>query len=162
MNDEWWIGDDVERSDHCLILLLPRNFLGTAEQNLENPQTERPIFGPRFERGTSRIRSTRVNQSTTTFGVVFVICVHTQWLIELLGLHEIYKLFVPACIDPTVYAMYNRPKWQRFISEQLNTILLRRSVWTSWFLFSRNFTFLKKGICIWSSMLLRFTYENII
>jgi hypothetical protein len=65
-------------------------FLERQSKNLENPQTERPVFGPRFERGTSRIRSRRVTQSTTTFGVVFVICVHTQRLIELLGLHEIY------------------------------------------------------------------------
>jgi hypothetical protein len=44
--------------------------LGT-EINHEKPQSGQPVYGSRFEHGTTRIQSTSVNQSTTT---VFLVC----------------------------------------------------------------------------------------
>jgi hypothetical protein len=54
---------------------------------------------------------------------VIVIWIHTQWPIVLSGLYKIYRCFELACIDSIVWVMYNRPKWQRFRLEHLDTIL---------------------------------------
>jgi hypothetical protein len=45
--------------------VLSRHLSGGTEGNHEKPQSGWPVFGPRFETWTSRIRSRRVNHSTT-------------------------------------------------------------------------------------------------
>jgi hypothetical protein len=49
--------------------VVSRHFPGGAEGNHEKSQSLWPVSGPRFEPGTSRIRSRSVNHLTMTLGV---------------------------------------------------------------------------------------------
>jgi hypothetical protein len=48
------------------------NLFGHIKENYGTPQLRHPVFGPRFELETSRIRNKTFTQSTTAFG--FIIC----------------------------------------------------------------------------------------
>jgi hypothetical protein len=74
MIGKWWIGKDVKGSSRYPIL---RYCLGTCLERLRKTTKNLRIVvsGPRFETGTSRIRSRSVNRWTTTFTPAF----HKTW-----------------------------------------------------------------------------------
>jgi hypothetical protein len=57
-------GDEVVAYFKVISRYLPVDI----KENHEKPQSEYSVSEPRFESGTSRIRSSSVNHSTTTFG----------------------------------------------------------------------------------------------
>jgi hypothetical protein len=65
---EWWIGKDLQGSGRDQILRYYPGICLDGLRNTTNIKSALPVSGPRFEPGTSKIRSSAVNHSTTTFG----------------------------------------------------------------------------------------------
>jgi hypothetical protein len=59
--------EEVVVQCNVLSLYLPERTV----ENYEEPQSGKPVYEPRFESGTSRMQSRSVNNSTTTFGLLF-------------------------------------------------------------------------------------------
>jgi hypothetical protein len=68
MIGERWIGEEVEGRGRVLYRILSLHLPGGTEERHEQPYWGQPVSGPRFEPGTSQIRSRNVIYATTTFG----------------------------------------------------------------------------------------------
>jgi hypothetical protein len=64
------VSNELERmwKEAVVVKVLSQHLPGGTEENHEKPQYEELVSRPRFEHGTSRIRSRSANHSTTMFG----------------------------------------------------------------------------------------------
>jgi hypothetical protein len=108
------VNDEFERmwkkSALALCYVLSQNLPVGTEENHEEPQTGQPVYGPRLESGTSRIRSRIVNHSTTTFGdsrlerpiSMFYVALNSSTILTSWTAILLHKVLFPHCHFPEV------------------------------------------------------------
>jgi hypothetical protein len=94
--------------------VLSRHFPRGIHENKENSQSKYPVSGPRFEPGTSRIRSRSAKY--LAFRLMYLLIVqselkHQREHLDVSNRYDIYSMFMYSCTFSTIKEMCNNHRF---------------------------------------------------